>query len=194
MSTALSGCVGVSFPSRSGSNPPVAAGWCLRWPGCITPWWARRSRCSPNSSSLKAEITVYPHLCSEPERTLHNPGADNAEALPAQPEAYEARFIRCGESRCPVLRGAGGQLWYGCYTVAPLGNQTETENTNFILRPRELPAYSKSSHQGADSTQSEPQSLPRAANASVNGEVVGQSRFLCSSWVCGQSDGSQPWP
>jgi len=52
----------------------------------------------------------------------------------------------------------------------------------------------RSSYQGADRPQSESQSLPRAANPSVNGGVADQPRLLCSFWVSGQSDGSRPWP
>jgi hypothetical protein len=37
-----------------------------------------------------------------------------------------------GKAACPVLGGAEVQLVYGRDIVAPSGNQTETENTNFM--------------------------------------------------------------
>jgi len=53
--------------------------------------------------------------------------------------------LKLGAGRCntpsPVLRGAGGELTHDRDTVAPLGNQAATENTNFGLPVGKEPAY-----------------------------------------------------
>jgi hypothetical protein len=50
------------------------------------------------------------------------------------------RRAGCGKAACPVLGGAGVQLVYGRDIVAPSGNQTETENTNFTPEALEDPS------------------------------------------------------
>ena len=58
------------------------------------------------------------------------------------------RRAGCGKAACPVLRGAEAQLVYGRDIVAPSGNQTETENTNFT--PEALEGLSLLDNNSAD--------------------------------------------